>query len=141
MLITHAKPITYDRWTSMKYGPVLCSTYDLIKAYAANSETYWGKHIVTTGYDVVLAEDPGEGSLSRAEERIISQICSKYGGEDWTVLVDRTHELGEWSDPGISSNPITYREVLEVEGFGEKTIDEIIENIEAQETIARLAKA
>ena len=31
MLVSHGKPITYDRWFSMKFRPVLSSTLDLIR--------------------------------------------------------------------------------------------------------------
>ena len=138
MLVERGKPITYDQWVSMRYGPVLSGTYDLIKAARTGSDSYWGRHIRTEDCDVVLVNDPGTDALSQAEDNIIEQVFAQHGHKDWPALVRMTHDLAEWVDPGMSSTPITYKEVLEVEGLPEEIIPDILENIEAQDELAEL---
>ena len=133
MLIKHGKPITYDRWYALKYGPVLSSTYNLIKG-TVRSE-YWSDHIKTEQYDVVLSSDPGSDALSTAEDRIIDGVFEKYKDMDKWELVDDLHQLPEWEDPGDSSKEITYQEVLRIEGLAKDDIDNILDNIRVQDDL------
>ncbi len=132
-------PMTYDRWYSMKCGPVLSSTYDLIKS---NSGNIWSKFISSEGYDVVLRSDPGNGELSKAENEIIGDTFNEHGGKDKWELVCETHDLPEWVDTGEGAVEITYRTVLEVQGVPLPDIDKIIENIDSENAVdCFLAKA
>lgn len=125
-------PMTYDRWFSMKCGPVLSATYDLIKS---NAGSIWSKFIVSEGHDVVLRSDPGNGELSKAESKIIEDTFNEHGDKDKWDLVCETHDLPEWVDPGEGAVEITYRTVLEVQGIPLPEIDKIIENIEDENAV------
>lgn len=133
MLIDYGKPITYDRWYALKYGPVLSATYNLIKGDVPAS--YWSDYIHTENYDVVLSNDPGSDALSAAEDRIIDAVFEKYKNHDRWQMVDVVHQLPEWENPGDTSKEMTYEEVLRVEGFDEKDIDSILENIQIQDDV------
>ena len=55
MLLKWGKPISYDQWVSMDWGPVLSTTYDLIKGPPIGQSSYWADHIKNVGrYDVRL---------------------------------------------------------------------------------------
>lgn len=134
MLLRWGKPITYDRWIAMSFGPVLSATYDLIKR--AEELSYWSSHLRTEGCDVVLQSDPGSDTLSRAEERIIDDVFTEYGRRDeWEIAV-KLPPLPEWEEPGNASKEITYQTVLEVEGLPAEVIADILDNIEVQNDIA-----
>lgn len=133
MLTQHGKPITYDRWYAMKYGPVLSSTYNLIKEN--NQSEYWSNYIQTANYDVVLCSDPGSDALSAAEDRIIEAVFEEHKNRDLWQMVDVTHQLPEWENPGDTSKEMTYEEVLRVGGFDQEDIDNILDNIRVQNDI------
>lgn len=139
MLQRWGVPMTYDRWYSMKCGPILSATYDLIKS---NAESIWSVYIRTEEYDIVLRSDPRNDELSRAESEIIEETFNDHGDKDkWTLVCD-THNLPEWVDPGERTVEITYRTVLEVEGVPLPEIDKIIGNIETENAVdCFLAKA
>ena len=122
MLLQWGVPMTYDAWYSMNYGPVLSSTYRLIRETptidsAKEPDNYWQKHLRKNNYDLLLVDDPGDDLLSEAEDTIIAHVFDELGSKKKWELVDWTHELPEWSDPGNSSRPITYETVLLAEGF------------------------
>ena len=140
MHVRHVKPITYDRWFSMARGPVLSSTYDLIKA-GPNRSTYWSDHIATSGYDVVLKANPGDDDLSRAEDAIIDQTFREWGHKDQWDVVELTHNFPEWKDPGTSSDPIPYERVLRSGGIPRAQLEDILEDIAMQDDVWALPRA
>lgn len=133
MLIEHGKPITYDRWYAMKYGPILSSTYSLIKGNIPSK--YWSKYIQTVDYDAVLNYELSSDDLSNAEDHIIDNIFDKYKDHDKWQVVHIAHQLPEWDNPGATSTEMTYEDVLRVEGFDESDIENILENIHVQDDI------
>lgn len=137
MLLTWGIPMTYDHWVSMKHGPVLSETLNLMKGLPAGDAGYWSGHVQKSGYDVSLTHDPGDELLSEAEDAIIDQVFAEHGSKDKWELVQYTHTFAEWSDPGDSSRRISYREVLENEGASRDTIEGVLKNIAAQEEMAR----
>ena len=136
MLLKWGVPMTYDQWYSMKYGPVLSNTYNAIRStpsFEASIETtnYWGKHIRKNNYDLHLVDDPGDDLLSEAEDAVIEQVFSELGSKGKWELMDWTHDMPEWNDPGNSSIPITYESVLFAEGFSPDVVSSRIKNIHA----------
>jgi len=138
MLTRHGKPVTYDRWVRMKHGPVLSATYDLIKG---SPPGYWGAHLQTNGFCVERVAESGTDDLSPAEQDAILDTFMEYGRFDTWALRDITHGLDEWQDPGSTSVPLTYREVLEVEGLGADEVAAVLENIAAQDVMDRVLQA
>lgn len=131
MLTTWGTPMTFDTWFAMPWGPVLSDTLDHIKAIPQKGD-YWSSHITTRGYDVSLAENPGDDLLSSAEDEIITATFNEHGDKDWRDLVQYTHEFPEWTDPSGSSRRITYEEVLVGAGFSEDEIADIVDSIESE---------
>jgi uncharacterized phage-associated protein len=116
MLATHAFPITGDAIVAMERGPVLNRTYDLIRA----NEGDWAKFIHKEHYDVVLANDPGKGQLSKAILAKLREVTERYQDMDEWDMVEETHKLEEWRKhfpPGSKSSQfVPWEDVLIAQG-------------------------
>ncbi|HYL73381.1 MAG TPA: Panacea domain-containing protein [Bryobacteraceae bacterium] len=108
------RPISTDRYVSMREGPVTSNVYNLIVSEPMPSEqSIWKTHIRTVAdWDVELISDPGNDELSRSETALLAEIFDQHGYKNRWDLVRETHKFPEWKDPGTSSTPITYREIL-----------------------------
>ena len=136
-LIDWGRPLTYDSYVSMKHGPVLSATLDLINEGPYGlSESPWHQVITRAAdpYCVTLQGEPQTDELSDAEEQLVAQVYKKYGYMNRYRLRDILHEvLPEWHDPQGSSIPIEYRDILIA---GKKTPAEIAEIESEIESVA-----
>src|SRR5580658_1114995 len=73
MLLQYGRPITFDRWVSMKNGPVLSDTLNLIRMPDEVAPKYWSSSIKTDGYDVLLVAPAERDRLSELEEAILEK--------------------------------------------------------------------
>ncbi|MHC5728886.1 MAG: Panacea domain-containing protein [Nostoc sp.] len=131
-LLNWGRPITYDSYFSLKHGPILSTTLDLInEGKQPNSDHVWFKYIsAPNDYDVTLYKECSPDDLSEAEESLINEIFQKYGQFDKWDLVDILHSvLPEWRNPNGSSIPITYKDILIAGGKCEEEIKSIEEEI------------
>ncbi|MFN6558617.1 MAG: Panacea domain-containing protein [Nostoc sp. ChiSLP01] len=131
-LLKWGRPITYDSYFSLKHGPILSTTLDLIhEGKQPDSEHIWFQYVSTPErFEVTLRQDCSPDDLSQAEESVISLIFEKYGHYDKWELVDLLHSiLPEWQNPNCSSIPITYRDILKAGGKSEEEINYIEEEI------------
>lgn len=127
------RPITGDKYVSMKNGPVLSAVKNLITEEDADRD-YWGKYIsAPEDFAVKLVQDPGTDELCEYEEEILDQVFEQYGRMDRFNLVDLTHEIcGEWSMPeenGPGSIPISIEQILEAVGKTEEEIQRISDEV------------
>jgi uncharacterized phage-associated protein len=120
-LLRWSTPVTGDHYYSMKMGPVLSNVLDLV---TKESHGFWADHIVKASrWDVKLAQDPGDGELSEAEDELIEKIFADYGGMDKFKLVDHLHEiLPEWERVTTGRKPIEFASILKA---GNKSDEEI----------------
>lgn len=123
-------PITGDSAFAMKNGPVLSQTYDLIKGEHVRAGE-WRRFFVNCGHLVQLADDPGTGRLSKYEIAKLNEISEKFRVKDAWDMVEVTHGLAEWHDPGASSRRIPLKDILTAVGRGDD-IKEIEEDAEAE---------
>jgi uncharacterized phage-associated protein len=130
------RPITYDSYVSMKFGPVLSSTYDLIKASFAGSK-YWGNTIATEKYEVILKDKPPKiKKLSQAEIDLIKEIFKDYGKHSISLLSRITHSLPEYRDPPYGSSiPIPMGSLLEALNYNTKDIQRIFSELQEEASI------
>lgn len=131
-LLNWGRPITYDSYFSLKHGPILSTTLDLInEGKQPNSDHIWFKHVsAPKDYEVTLFQDCPADDLSEAEETIINRVFEKYGHYDKWELVKLLHNiLPEWKYPDCSSISITYRDILIAGGKSEEEINSIEEEI------------
>jgi uncharacterized phage-associated protein len=115
------RTITGDKAVAMKHGPVLSRLYDLIKGENILAPQ-WGQHIERNGYSISLAEDPGNGSLTRYDIEKLEEIRARYREMSDFEIVDETHGFPEWikNNPGESSKPIPLEDILEAVGRGDQ---------------------
>ncbi len=80
-LLRWGRPVSTDRYVSMDRGPVLSKTLDLINEGAEdNIGRIWAKYISSPlgDHEVELVQpDPPNDELSRAEEKLITEIFEK----------------------------------------------------------------
>ena len=132
-LLRWGRPITFDKYVSMKRGPVLSSTYDLISdGPEPGKVSFWSDHITATPkYAVKLVQDTGDEELSPAEIELMEEVYRKYGHMDKWELVKLLHKiLPEWQDPGNSSTPISYRDILKAGGRTELEVAAVEDDLE-----------
>lgn len=132
-LLSHGRPITFDYYVSMKHGPVLSGVLDRInEGDPPSEESIWHRHIRRSArYAVEAKGECAVQSLSEAERTILDEVYADFGTIDRWKLVDRLHEsLREWKDPGGSSAPIGYRDILLAGGKSELDADVIEAELE-----------
>lgn len=141
-LIRWGRPITYDAYVSMRNGPVPSRTYDLIsEGVHPDQESLWARWISEPeGYAVSLVAECDTDQLSEAEETLLDEIFEEFGHRNRWDLVEYSHALPEWTDPGDSALPIDYEEILRGAGKSEAEAAEIVKEIEAVAMADRLFK-
>jgi len=130
------RPITYDNYVAMAYGPVLSSTYNLIKGDSGGR--YWNRYIITNGYYVHLRDGPPAfKKLSPAEIDLIHKIFDKYNLIDPFELSKQSHDLPEYKKPPRGSSvPISLNELLEALRYTPEEIDRITSEVKEESSIA-----
>jgi uncharacterized phage-associated protein len=144
-LLRFGKPITGDRVVAMKHGPVLSRIFDRVSHQKQDLvPCEWHEFIPRPNwyvYTVKFAGVPDTSELSQAEVALIDETFAKFQGMDEWALVDFTHKLPEWRDPGDTSAPISFEEILKAAKVPQETIEAIAEEAEADRSIeAALAK-
>jgi uncharacterized phage-associated protein len=126
------RPITFDAYVSMRNGPVLSRTYSLISGDVAPDDgSYWSECISPPdGYEVALLWDCPTSHLSEAEIDLLHEVFGTFGHRNRWALVDYSHTLPEWTDPGDSALPIDYADVLSAGGRSEAEVAEIVAELE-----------
>ena len=113
----YGESITGDALCSMPQGPVLSTTYDLMKGERHAAE--WDRLIRDAAplglRDGVTPESLDD--LSEADVEIIGAIWGRYGSMSDAELVEYAHSLPEWTDPGGSSVPIDFHTLLKAVGI------------------------
>ncbi len=129
--------LSYDSHVSMRFGPVLSKTYNLIK-YERDGD-YWRDHISPRVRDKVrLLKPTSTDSLSRAEECLLSEVFTEHQSLNQFELSKLTHrEFPEWRDPGKSSMPITPREILQAQNVPDDEIRDILQDLRTTENVGR----
>ena len=127
------RPITTDRYVSMRDGPVVSNVYNLIVSEPSPWEqSIWHQHIRTVSdWDVELVGEVPLDELSNAEEALLRDIFQEHGHKNRWTIVDETHKFPEWKNAGTSSTQITYREILKALNKSEQEISTDIEELKS----------
>ncbi|MBE5315674.1 MAG: SocA family protein [Xanthomonadales bacterium] len=143
----HGALITGDRFVSMQYGPVVSSTYDLIKASGARVSEWsrWlnpvSEHAISLRADLSVDREAMQ-KLCDAEIAELDAIFEEFGHMSGKELVDFTHDnCHEWLDPKGSSVPITTTEVLEAQGVTRSVARAIAESVREDNALQRFMAA
>ncbi len=130
------RPITYDYYESLPYGPVVMSIYNIIKKNIPSP--FWKQFILTLPKygEVMLSGSPAIiRKLSKAEVDLINELFEEIGGLTGIELVDYTHTLPEWHDPHGKSSPIKLEDLLKVLDYKPEEINRIISQIKHEEIL------
>ena len=138
-ILTSGRPISFDEYYSLSYGPILQNTLDRINdahLLPGSISSPWRDVISPRDQQhMVSLRNEGEHArnlLSEADEKLIHETYTKYGEVDRWKLVEVTHRLPEWQDPGSSRLPIHIMDILLGEGVEESEALEIEEAVNAE---------
>jgi len=99
----YGRPITGDEYMGWVRGPVLVTTYTLIRAEdeEAPTTTVWHQFVQRVGEnDVRLRNDPDYGPLSDAEMEILESVHQENRNTGtWEIIDDLHASLPEWKPP------------------------------------------
>lgn len=132
------RPITGDSFVSMRKGPVLSRTYDLIKGAIPRSNSdmvKWSAHFgPREGNNVPLIQDVAAGFLSDREiealERAAQEIRELVRSKG--VIAETLHKRWpEWEDPGDGMKPIELKRVLEEVVKDEDDVESVLSEIQS----------
>lgn len=137
-LLNYGERLTGDTPVCMPQGPVLSSTYDLIR----RGNEYWNHWIGNYGnYErefkqslhTVNPSDPLDtfDELSPSDILLLDEVFNSFGHKNRWDLVNYTHSSAcpEWHDPHGSSLPISIREMLLANGKTDREANLILENL------------
>ena len=132
------RPITYDHYRSLPFGPVSISIYNIIIRRIPS--TVWKQYILTLPgqKEVMLNGSPAPiRKLSKADEEIIEDVFAKYGSMSGGELVDYTHTLPEWKDPKVVGKvtPINLLDLLGALEYDRAEISRITAEIAQEEVL------
>lgn len=99
MLLTCGIVITCDQYYAMPHGPVLSTTYDLIKGANLPESSIWRDYIKNVNdYQVELVKDPGVEELSEADTDTLDHVYDEYGRWTSRQIENFTHKFPEWKN-------------------------------------------
>jgi len=117
-LLRWGKTITGDKIVAMKHGPVLSRIFDLMSQKKQGlPKSAWHDLIPRPApyvYTVRFSGVPDISALSEAELALIDEVFAQHRRKTEDQLVELTHALPEWSDPGKTSVPIPFETILRV---------------------------
>jgi uncharacterized phage-associated protein len=142
-LIRWGIPVTTDKHVSMPNGPVTSKILNLVTD--DRQKPIWAQYISAPmgDYEVELLKKAPTDRLSRAEEKLMTEIFQQYGHRNrWDLIDNVMHKLPEWQDPQGSSTPIHYRDILKAAGETEEEIRAVMRELQAiaedEERLARV---
>lgn len=117
-------PMSDDFQCNMKNGPVLSSTLNLMKGNIKHEA--WSELISPISNHEVKLVKPIEDwdeldELSSSDLSVLEFVFQQHGHKKRWDLVDYTHDLPEWKNPGNSSSPID--QTLTFKAFGNSDED------------------
>ncbi|MCL2824464.1 MAG: Panacea domain-containing protein [Polyangiaceae bacterium] len=130
-IATYGSVITRVTFFAMRHGPVASEVLDLIKGKITSNR--WSEYLMTVGDNLVLKQEPSDDYLCEAHEELIRKHWDthKHSFNPTTyptALVQYSHSLPEWVDPGEGRVQITKRQLLEINGWSSEDIEVVDEN-------------
>jgi hypothetical protein len=121
--------VSGDTYFSMKNGPVLSATLNMLDDLDYDTSNPWGDYLQKqpTKYypDVVLKKEAGDGCLSEKDKEYIETVSSRFKDYNEFQIKDYTHDLPEWKEPrGAGREKIRYSDIMKALGRSDKEIAE-----------------
>jgi len=131
------RPITGDRAVAMPHGPVLSELYDCIKGTACHLAS-WQEFFCSEDLDVCMIKSPATDDLCRYEIETLQRVSADRRDKTEWDIAEETHGFQEWKDPGSTSRPIAFEDILRACGWTDEQIGKIIAETEAEAEVDRL---
>jgi uncharacterized phage-associated protein len=128
-------PMSGDRLYSLPKGPIVSTTYNIIKEELPELGKAWGAWVnKKVGYYISSKKSFDSmdelDELSEADIEILEQVWKKFGWMSYGRLIEWTHDnCREWIHPGKSSTPIQYAEVFSALGYQPEVTRRIVASI------------
>ncbi len=88
--------ISEDTYFSLKHGPVLSNTLNIINEIPEDND--WAEYLkIEEPYNIVSIKPFDEGRLSKNDMKYIKTISDKYKNYSSSQLRNYTHTLPEWN--------------------------------------------
>ena len=135
-LLRFGRPVTFDEFYSLPYGPIPSSTLDRINSYGFE-DSVWKRFIsLREGNTVRLVAPANPSDLSKAEVDLIDEVWDEYGRID---VVEYSHQLPEWEHPQEKGRlRIRYADILKAEGWPADEISELLGVLKAEKVATDL---
>jgi uncharacterized phage-associated protein len=134
-----------DTLVAMRFGPVLSRTKDCMDGFGDSElQDGWDSWISDhANHKVSLTkEDFSEEKLdevSDSEIELMDRVWDEHGGKDQWDLAEYTHtHCVEWRNPGTSTLPIDYEDVLRANGAEDKAATASATQIRERQRVERL---
>lgn len=118
--------VSGDTYYNMKHGPVLSGTYNNLNELDRKVNS-WDAYLKTSPCEyypnIILTEYPGDDWLSQKDKEYITRISEKYFDTDRWILVEYTHTLDEWQNPGKGCDKIKFQSIMKALGKNDEEID------------------
>ncbi len=113
--------ISGDDFFSMKYGPVLSMTLNIINDIP--NDNSWSEYLkLEDNKSLILIKPFDEGMLSKRDKYFINAVSDKYKNYSTAQLIDFTHQLPEWKNPAESYRKIKFSDIMKALGKSDEEI-------------------
>jgi len=138
-------PMFGDRYVSMKHGPVVSHSYNLLKPNPEDKTDersedvdLWATHFVRDGFMVKLQQRLAPCALSRADIEVIKSVHEEWRGTDTWAMVETLHKsLKEWKNPGSTSKAITVEDICAALKLKDTEVQDIRDQVQADLAMAQ----
>lgn len=113
--------ISGDEFFSLKFGPVLSMTLNIINDIPNNNS--WADYIKVDGKTISLIKEFNDGRLSKRDKYFIETISEKYKNYTTSQIVEYTHTLPEWKAPKESNIKIRFADIMKALGKSDEEIN------------------
>jgi len=137
------RPMSGDRFVSMRHGPALSQTLDLMDGDTEAQPGGWEDWISDKENHEVALRHPNRSDnldeLAQAEIDVLRHVWSEFGAMMKWEIRDWTHRnCAEWSPPGYSPSSISYEDMAHAVGFGEAEAKALAEQHQAEQDVKRI---
>lgn len=117
----YGSPITGDVYLSTEHGPVLANTLAIIGG------EQWG-FLLRPDCTIGMAEEPIE-VLCEADEELVDEVCSVFGGMDEAELAARCRALPELAETAAQQKLVGYASIMDSLGKSSAQKEEVLSQL------------
>lgn len=113
--------VSGDEFFSLKYGPVLSNTLNIINDIPNGNS--WVEYLsIYNNKKIRLIKPFDEGRLSKKDKYFIQLISDKYKNYTTSQLIEYTHTLPEWKRLKANNTKIRFADIMKALGKSDEEI-------------------